>query len=664
MPCAAACRQAKLDSLSLLGACAAGYGPGPLAPFTSTLWAALRSELAAPAAEGLLPADVPAADEVAAAAAACLERCVAAFQQGQGEAASLADAVLADHSMQDMLACIRSPGQDAAKHRRSTQRAKAGARAAAALCRAGGAAAAKALRQLLPPLLDEVAMHEGGAAPGGSTGASWQPQCLGWAAVVELLQAAAAAPPADTSIDAALLQRVVSAAAAALANIATEQAAAAHDAMDVDASEVAGLAAPGANQWPVAPADCTWQHAATLQLAVLGAVFGSPALAAAVQPAQAEAAVGSVLQLLAVPNLSQQQQAAAVRPLAALACSSHSALLAACALPQLMAAAEEPESAAAALEALQALAAASSSLQAEIVADLDGAIQRQLRAAAAEAEGSGGTAQLLQQLLKAAATIITGAASLSASASSASDATGQAGEAGESSGAFLKLGEHLFEAASHLPQSAAAAASPTLQSACAELAYHAVRSAAAAQQAPLAAAAAAALQTGPQPCLQACIACALLVPLRPEAVGALPGGPAAPLVGRLVQLAAGQQQEGPAAQWAALAAAALLNKWPGGELASRVLQSGFCLCCSWLSMLAASCIMWPAHLSCPKSSSLPPFHLQTRPALCSAVQQCCRGSSTRRAAWQALNQAAPLDTARSPPLHRLPGRAWQQWLEA
>ncbi|KAL4426394.1 hypothetical protein ABPG77_004688 [Micractinium sp. CCAP 211/92] len=580
-----ALRQAKLDSLSLLGACATSYGPSPLAPFTSTLWTAIRSELAAPAAEGLLPADVPAADEIAAAAAACLERCVAAFQRGEGGTASLADAVLADHSMQDMLACIRSPGQDAAGHRRSMQRARAGARAAAALCRAGGAAATKAFHQLLPPLLDAAAVQAGAPDPGAGSSASWQTQCLGWAALVQLLQAAAAAPPVDCSAlasalataSSALLQRAVSAAADALAPAAAKEAAAAADRMDIDSCEDDELAARGASLWPLAPADCTCQHAATLQLAALGAVFGCQSLAAALQPAQIETAVGSVLQLLAVPGLSQQQLAAAVAPLAALACGSHSTMLAACALPRLLAAAEEPRSAAAALAALQALGAASASLRGDIVSALDLAIQQQLRAAAAGATHSSAAADLLQQLLKAAAGMVTGAAT-SSLASSKSDAVGEAGEAEESSGNFLELGQHLLEAASQLPQAATAVDSPAVHSACADLAYHAMRSATAAQQAPLAAAAAALLQQAAQPqALQACIACALLVPLRPAAVVGLHAGSPAPLVERLVRLAGGQQQEGPLAHWAALAAAALLNKWPAdaaslASCAAAVLQ--------------------------------------------------------------------------------------------
>lgn len=596
MPHAATCRQAKLDSLSLLGACAASYGPSALAPFTSTLWTAIRSELAAPAAEGLLPADAPAADEIAAAAAACLERCVAAFQRGEGGTASLADAVLADHSMQDMLACIRSPGQDAAGHRRSMQRARAGARAAAALCRAGGEAATKALQQLLPPLLDAAAARAGAAAPGAGSSASWQTQCLGWAGLVELLQAAAAAPPADCSALAgtcsALLQRAVSAAADALATAAAEEAAAAANHMDNDSCEDDGLAAPGASLWPLAPANCTQQHAATLQLAALGDVFGCQPLAAAVEPAQIETAVSSVLQLLAVPGLSQQQQAAAVAPLAALACGPHSAMLAACALPRLLEAAEEPRSAAAALAALQALGAASASLRGDIVSALDLAIQQQLRKAAAGATDSSAAADVLQQLLKAAAGMMTSAAT-SSLASSKGDSAGQAGEAGESSGNFLELGQHLLEAASQLPQAATAVDSPAVQSACADLAYHAMRSATAAQQAPVAAAAAALLQQAAQPqALQACIACALLVPLRPAAVEGLHAGSPAPLVERLVQLAGGQQQEGPLAHWAALAAAALLNKWPAGEAQMQSIAVLRTSCYSWVSK-PVTCCAWP-----------------------------------------------------------------------
>jgi DNA repair/transcription protein MET18/MMS19 len=69
-------RQAKVDALSGMGACAEAYGAAALADHVDTFWAALRAELAAPAAEGLPDAEVAAAEELAGEAAACLTRCV------------------------------------------------------------------------------------------------------------------------------------------------------------------------------------------------------------------------------------------------------------------------------------------------------------------------------------------------------------------------------------------------------------------------------------------------------------------------------------------------------------------------------------------------------------------------------------------------------------
>ena len=95
------------------------------------------------------------------------------------------------------------------------------------------------------------------------------------------------------------------------------------------------------------------------------------------------------------------------------------------------------------------------------------------------------------------------------------------------------------------------------------------------QQQPLAASAAEALlqQQGQQQLagVQVTVCCALLVPLRQGTVQALPAGQPAALVQHLVQLALAQQQQqqqqqerGAVERWAALAAAALLNKWEGG----------------------------------------------------------------------------------------------------
>jgi hypothetical protein len=74
-------RQAKLDSLSVLGACAQQWGYAPLSGHVSAIWAALRLELlpAAGAAAGAPMAPSPPAgggDEVRGAAAKCLSQCL------------------------------------------------------------------------------------------------------------------------------------------------------------------------------------------------------------------------------------------------------------------------------------------------------------------------------------------------------------------------------------------------------------------------------------------------------------------------------------------------------------------------------------------------------------------------------------------------------------
>lgn len=58
------CRQAKLDALAALGAAAEGYGPAALQPHLSAVWQALKGEMLAPAAPGLLPADLHTAQQV------------------------------------------------------------------------------------------------------------------------------------------------------------------------------------------------------------------------------------------------------------------------------------------------------------------------------------------------------------------------------------------------------------------------------------------------------------------------------------------------------------------------------------------------------------------------------------------------------------------------
>lgn len=74
--------QAKEDSLAVLGRCAGAWGHAPLAPHLATLWAALRGELLAPAADGVMAAEVPAAAELADRAAACLTDCTKVCRGG------------------------------------------------------------------------------------------------------------------------------------------------------------------------------------------------------------------------------------------------------------------------------------------------------------------------------------------------------------------------------------------------------------------------------------------------------------------------------------------------------------------------------------------------------------------------------------------------------
>lgn len=579
--------------MSLLAAAAEGFGPVPLASHVSTLWAALRPELAAPAAEGLLPADQAAAEEMAAAAASCLTRCVAAFQRAGSEndgaaaaaadapaGASLADAVLADAGLQDVLACVQHPGGDPALHRRSTFRARFGAAAAEALCRAGGSAAGRAARQLLPPLLDAVE-EQPGSSSNSMTG--WQSLCLGWSVVVGLLEALASAPsgtgngrPAHgaASVDASLVRQTVAAAAAALfAAAASLQAVASVAEAEEEEEEEETVGVGAVARWPVLLEDCTQHRAAALQLAALAAVFADNCLAAALTRQDAESAVACTLLLLLGP--ASQLRQAAVAALAAVAGGSHASVLLDAALPQLVTAALQLPTAAAALATLQALAAASQSLQPGIVAALDRTIQQLLPVAVAEALGAAnGSRQILQQLLQASQQVI---------------AAWDAGTAAAAPDCFLQLGRHMFDAVQLLPPQAAAAAGPELQSASAALACRAVTAAPAEQQVLLASAAASALLHAAPAALgglHSAVCCSLLVALRQEAVQGLASEqPLAALVQHLVALALAEaQQESPAGHWAAEAVAALLNKWraAGGWwwwCAARSLPAAVIFCC-------------------------------------------------------------------------------------
>ena len=50
-------RQARVDALAALGACAEGYGADALQPFLPRVWAGMRGALLAPAAPDLAPED-------------------------------------------------------------------------------------------------------------------------------------------------------------------------------------------------------------------------------------------------------------------------------------------------------------------------------------------------------------------------------------------------------------------------------------------------------------------------------------------------------------------------------------------------------------------------------------------------------------------------------
>ena len=60
---AACCRQAQLDALSVIAACAAPYGPA-LQPHFRALWDGLRTAMLGPARPEVLPSDRAAVQEV------------------------------------------------------------------------------------------------------------------------------------------------------------------------------------------------------------------------------------------------------------------------------------------------------------------------------------------------------------------------------------------------------------------------------------------------------------------------------------------------------------------------------------------------------------------------------------------------------------------------
>ncbi|KAL0055388.1 hypothetical protein WJX82_011614 [Trebouxia sp. C0006] len=112
-------RQAKLDALSALAAAAEAYRPDAMQPHLSAIWHALRGELLAPAAPGLLPTDLTSTQQIASKAAECLSKTAKALSQ-QGDEA-LAMKVLEDEQIcGDLLACLSGTKQqqshDPARH--------------------------------------------------------------------------------------------------------------------------------------------------------------------------------------------------------------------------------------------------------------------------------------------------------------------------------------------------------------------------------------------------------------------------------------------------------------------------------------------------------------------------------------------------------------------
>ena len=536
------CRQAKLDSLSALGAAAEVFTPGALADHNTSIWGALRTELLAPAAGNLLDPEVRTAEEMAAAAAACLARCVAAQQRAaSGGSSALAAAALGDASMQDLEVCVRSPGVDDAAFRRSVLRVSALSRVLAALVEAGGAAARRSAA-LLPPILEPAGSV---AADAGTTSA-----CLAWAVIVGVLKAAASS---GTVLDPAVVQLIAAEAAAGAASV---QPGGGNTGSSRSSSPVDGGGEGEEQQapWSTAPEAYTLERAVWLQLTALETLFQSPQLAALLQRDQVDAGLGAILAHIAAASSSRQptcRQATAA--LCALARGTHSAAVRQCALAELLAAAtgQHVASQGGALAALQALASATSELQAEVVIALDDAIQISLAAAGGGSPEAPSSGSLAVKLLESVSAI------LLATAPTQQQAAHQAG----------LLAQHLVAAVVMLSPSGAAAVSQdaSLVGAAGHTAFYAARVADAASQGTLAAAAVAALLAPAASSVQMAVCSAALAPLASAALSAarLPGDDGLRTAQLLVVAAVGSTTSEAASRFAALGAAALLNKAAG-----------------------------------------------------------------------------------------------------
>ncbi|KAL0023064.1 hypothetical protein WJX79_007041 [Trebouxia sp. C0005] len=142
-------RQAKLDALSALAAAAEAYGPDTMQPHLSAIWHALRGELLAPAAPGLLPTDCTSTQQIASKAAECLSKTAKALSQ-QGDEA-LAMKVLEDEQMcGDLLACLSGAKQHLSHD--PARRVHATTQAIAAVAESSQAACKAACKRLLPNL--------------------------------------------------------------------------------------------------------------------------------------------------------------------------------------------------------------------------------------------------------------------------------------------------------------------------------------------------------------------------------------------------------------------------------------------------------------------------------------------------------------------------------
>lgn len=529
-------RDAKLDSLSALAAAVEAFPPAMLAEHMSGVWVALRSELLAPAAEALPPAEVPAAEEVAAATAACLARCLAALQakvaaEVEGAAAccqALAGGALDNSCVQDLESCVRSSGgTDTAAFRRSVLRVSALTRVLAALAEAGGEAAARAAA-LLPRVV-----QASGAAAGPEAAAAG---CLAWASVTAVLRAAR-----RSALDASLLHQLAEAAAAGASSRDSAGSSGGGGGGPEGGQEQALAAGQQVSLWSTSAEECTPRRRVWLQLAVLEALLREPQLAAALQEQQVQAAVAAALSCIETSSSSRDplcQQGTAV--LSALAGSSHAVALSQHVLPALLEAATQAGGSESALAALRGLAAASLELQAEVLIALDTAIQ----ACLASSSGCG----LARLLLQAAAGILL-----------AAEAEGQRAAGLQ----CAQLSGHLLNGALGMNAAAAAsvAADAQLVRVMAEAAYYGARAADEEQQGRLAAAAAEALSNGPDGTLRLAVCSAVLAPASPGALAAaLPADVGLATALRLARVARGSAAGGTAGSLAALAAAALLNK--------------------------------------------------------------------------------------------------------